>query len=78
MMGRVLIVEGFGAFGVTIEGGDHSGEGGEDFVGSRPGEGDVFRGDDTLGETCRGGEVVGRQSSCDFRSEGEAGDTQGS
>ena len=66
MVGRVLVVEGVGTFGVTVEGGDHACEGRQDLVGSRSGEGDVFGWDHALRESCVGREVVGRQSACDL------------
>ena len=52
MMGCVLGVEGFGTFGVTVERGGHACKGRDDLVGTRPLEWDVFRGDDSLAESC--------------------------
>ena len=71
-MGRVLGMEGFSAFGVAVEHGNHACEGGDDLVGTRPFEWDVFRGDDSLAERSGQREVVGRQTACDLGSEGEA------
>ena len=66
MVWRVLGVEGFGPFCVTVECGDHACEGGDDLVGTRPFEWDVLGGNDALAEACGQGEVVGRKSARDL------------
>ena len=62
----VLGVEGFGPFGMGIEGCREPGEGGVCLVGSRACEGDVFRGDDPMIDGYVFWNIVGWEASGDF------------
>ena len=73
----VLGVEGFGPFGVGIEGCQELGEGGVCFIGVRVWERDVFWGDYLMINGYVFGDVVCWKASGDFGRDRESGDSEG-
>ena len=75
-MGCVLSVEGFGSFGVGIEGCREPSERRMSFVGPGAWEGDVFRGDNPMVDGYVFGDVVSWEASGDFGRNRESGDSE--